>query len=97
MGRNIEINPIRLELRYKLEEDFAQAVCAGNRKRVNELLEYRQRIFPIPIAAFPIPPAINCVCVKTGCSRSKQYAVLQQDRRKCPSWHCIPCRKSIRR
>ncbi|MDD3997830.1 MAG: AraC family transcriptional regulator [Sphaerochaetaceae bacterium] len=48
MGRNIEINPIRLELRYKLEEDFAQAVCAGNRKRVNELLEYRQRIFPDP-------------------------------------------------
>jgi len=48
MEQKREVNPVRLEMRYALEDDFQQAITTGNRKKVEALLEYRLKMFPNP-------------------------------------------------
>lgn len=48
MNNAERINPIQLELRFALDEEFVQAVSMGNPNKVNELLSYRLTTFPDP-------------------------------------------------
>jgi AraC-like DNA-binding protein len=44
----MDVNPVRLELRCSLENDFIRAITAGNRTKVEELIAYRLTMFPNP-------------------------------------------------